>query len=553
MMININKFINSFPKSSKNIFDDLIIPLNKRTGFINGKSPIVPIYFYRLIGIFNNETDYYTNIKNLNNSLISLKDSYLTFSSTISAKDNPQLTNIFQWMWDNYKIQDFDFKNTRTLIKTFKENKLFPILNNALLNSSLEESLNLILELYIKKEPSINMTKLKNFSIKLILWINEFVPKLFKNFNISYKSITDIINPKVLYYGNIKKHEGYFLIFLSLMGSDVIYINSKDDTIFEIIDKNNDFSKIINSGNLIDMKPFPKEELITRHETVAFKASSEIEKVLYTTNDGLFKPWQFENYNINPLTLKTTYDELKLLWNEECRIRPGFNIENNTVYVPNLFAKVSGVHEDINIYWNELKEFKSTKNTLFIHDIPYIKDSYSRYDLYSLDYCFKDGLVNKQNLLNHRLYKFSYLKTSLQNAIIDKINLLLKLPIFNTPINTDFRLKILITILNLNNSILELIQKFDYPFEIPKILIYHNNNNLPSTEDSIILAFLNLMCFDIVIFTPTGYNDIECNISKHYYDTYKLEKVKFNLNIPNLNSIKNFKDRSTSFWSNLFK
>ncbi|WP_242947132.1 YceG family protein [Clostridium haemolyticum] len=61
------------------------------------------------------------------------------------------------------------------------------------------------------------------------------------------------------------------------------------------------------------------------------------------------------------------------------------------------------------------------------------------------------------------------------------------------------------------------------------------------------------MCFDIVIFTPTGYNDIECNISKHYYDTYKLEKVKFNLNIPNLNSIKNFKDRSTSFWSNLFK
>ncbi|WP_275936056.1 YceG family protein [Clostridium haemolyticum] len=151
MMININKFINSFPKSSKNIFDDLIIPLNKRTGFINGKSPIVPIYFYRLIGIFNNETDYYTNIKNLNNSLILLKDSYLTFSSTISDKNNPQLTNIFQWMWDNYKIQEFHFKNTRTLIKIFKENKLLPLLNNALLNSSLEESLNLILELYIKK------------------------------------------------------------------------------------------------------------------------------------------------------------------------------------------------------------------------------------------------------------------------------------------------------------------------------------------------------------------------------------------------------------------
>ncbi|MCD3283549.1 hypothetical protein G8V05_15410, partial [Clostridium botulinum C/D] len=102
-------------------------------------------------------------------------------------------------------------------------------------------------------------------------------------------------------------------------------------------------------------------------------------------------------------------------------------------------------------------------------------------------------------------------------------------------------------------SILELIQKFDYPFEIPKIFIYHNNNNVPSTEDAIILAFLNLMCFDIAIFTPTGYNNIECNISEHFYDIYKLEEVKFNLNIPNLNSIRKFKDRSTSFWSNLFK
>ncbi|KGM98584.1 YceG family protein [Clostridium botulinum] len=835
-MININKFLNSYPKSSKNILDDLNTPLNKRTGFINGKSPITPIYFYRCIGLLSNETDYYTNIKNINKSLAFLEDSYLTFLSTISAKNNPQITNIFQSLWINYKLQDFDYKNTKVLIKIFKENKLLPMLNSNLLNSSLEESLNFILELYIKKESSVTMTKLKNFSIKLVLWINEFVPKLFKNFNISSKPINNIINPKILYignikkhevyfliflsklgcdilyvnspddgdfsiidkdeiysktlnlnnktsldigkvntliktnpintnyenltipsfdlekyvntsiksslktsknifkdicsslnertdflggdspyipcyfyryigslenkveyfnslfkfdkhlqnfnslylnffddipiennlelitktaniwtnisksqtdfkspsalpwlmdllitnnafpdlrelvinssiinsfyttlelyitnetnlnfskiknfilkiliwiykyvpdlykkfdylknttnttynpkilyYGNLKKHEAYFLIFLSLMGSDIIYINSKDDTVFEKIDKNNDFSNIINLGNSIDIKPFPKEELITRHETVAFQASSEIEKVLYNTKDGLFKPWQFENYNITPSTLKTTYDELKLLWNEECRIRPGFNIENNTVYIPNLFAKISGVHRDINIYWNELKKLKSTKNTLFIYDIPYTKDSYSNYDLYSLDYCFKDGLVNKENLLKHRLYKFSYLKTSLQSVIIDKINLLLKLNIFNTPIDTELKLKILITILNLDNSILELIQKFDYPFEIPKILIYHNNNNVPSTEDSIILAFLNLMCFDIAIFTPTGYNDIECNISEHCYDIYKLEEVKFNLNIPNLNSIRKFKDRSTSFWSNLFK
>ena len=49
----------------------------------------------------------------------------------------------------------------------------------------------------------------------------------------------------MLFYGEIKKHEIYFLIFLSKLGCDVIYINSLSDTDFTKIDKLNIYSKLI--------------------------------------------------------------------------------------------------------------------------------------------------------------------------------------------------------------------------------------------------------------------------------------------------------------------
>lgn len=79
-------------------------------------------------------------------------------------------------------------------------------------------------------------------------------------------------------------------------------------------------------------------------------------------------------------------------------MRPGFKVENGTVYIPNLFAKISGTHRDLSIYWNEIKELKSANNLLFIPKIPYVKEAYSKYDLYSLEYCFKDGVVDKESL-----------------------------------------------------------------------------------------------------------------------------------------------------------
>ncbi len=545
-LFNIDKYKNSITpvyKVSTNIFKDFTLPLTTRSGFVGKPMPLIPVYFYRYIGIKDNYDEYFNDLYKIDVQLSSYGSLYMKITRDLPVEANIELVNKTSQLWKTSVL------DRATLMQHLIECDAFPNLREDIINSSLIKSFNIILELYMSKEFDINTAKLKNFILKLLMWTYKYVPNLFKKFDYLKTSTAKVYNPKILYYGDIKKHEAYFLIFLSLLGCDILYVHSKEDKTFSVIDKECKFTNLIELDEITELKEFPKEEIIIRHETTAFRASREISSVIYNTEDGLYRPWQFESYKTYPLTLKTTYDELRILWKEEARMRPGFKIENGVVYIPNLFAKISGVHNDLNTYWNEFKEFKDIHNIMFIHKVPFTNSNYSRYDLYSLEYCFKEGLINKEALFKNKLYKFSYLKTPLQDGIIDKINQLIKLPMFTNPINTDFKLKILMSILSIDSELLELIQKFDYPFKIPKLLIYDNNKEIFSEEDSIIIAFLNLMGFDIAIFTPTGYNNIEQRIPETYYDTHKLEDVNFNLNIPNLNSIRKNKDKTNSFWS----
>ena len=393
-------------------------------------------------------------------------------------------------------------------------------------------SFSYILDLYCKEEKNLNLSKVRNFSLKILSWIYDFVPTLVKNFDFQNISSDEIPNPKIIYYGDIKKHELLFLVLLSKLGCDVLYINSSYDGVLEVTEYSDLFSKSFELPYKADLKEFPKEELLIRQETVALRASRELSTALYTDQDGFYKPWQFEQYKTHPATLKTTFHELKILWNEPSSLRTGFKVESNTVYIPNLFAKISGVHSDLALYWKDFFHLKSSENTLFISEVPFTNVTYSKTDLYSLAFVLDNsGFVDAEKLLTHSCYKFSYLKTSLQHTILEKINYLIKTDMLKKTIDKEFKLKILMTILSLDKGILQLIQQYDYPSKVPKLLIYDNNESIFSDEDSITLCFLNLFGFDITILTPTGYNNIEGKIKEKFYDIHRLEEVNFNLTL----------------------
>lgn len=82
-----------------------------------------------------------------------------------------------------------------------------------------------MIDLYKGAGTDINETMLKNFGVKLLYWIDIYLPKLFDNL----VEITKF--PKFVFAGDIKNQEYFFLYFLVLLGCDVLYINTGKDII----------------------------------------------------------------------------------------------------------------------------------------------------------------------------------------------------------------------------------------------------------------------------------------------------------------------------------
>ena len=59
-------------------------------------------------------------------------------------------------------------------------------------------------------------------------------------------------------------------------------------------------------------------------------------------------------------------------------------------------------------------------------------------------------------------------------------------------------------LMNLDKELLRLLQNFDFTKSIPKFLVVDVTEKMFTLEECILLAFLNLVGFDIAIFTPTG-------------------------------------------------
>ena len=73
---------------------------------------------------------------------------------------------------------------------------------------------------------------------------------------------------------------------------------------------------------------------------------------------------------------------------------------------------------------------------------------------------------------------------------------------------------------------------------------------MANLEDCIYILFLNLIGFDIIVFTPTGYRNIEKYIKEECFENYIIGDFIFNLKAPN---IKTATAEKTGFFEKFFK
>ena len=84
----------------------------------------------------------------------------------------------------------------------------------------------------------------------------------------------------------------------------------------------------------------------------------------------------------------------------------------------------------------------------------------------------------------------------------------------------------------MQKDILRLIQKFDFTKKNPKLIYINTTETMISLEDSILIAFLNLIGFDIVFFVPTGYQCVEKYFAKNVMEEHQLGEYMYDLRVP---------------------
>jgi hypothetical protein len=523
---------------------DLKTPVKDRKEFkYNSYVISIPRYFYRFVGIKTNEKDYYDLLYRIDREFKTTTRAYLKFNQGLDRNLSLNNQNKLDEIWK--KINPEAGIDTSFIISALDSSGLIPSISKPVLTLQIKNYFKVMLDYYINTRADFKIEEFKLLLNYGVHWLNLYSKTLFDNFDYLY------INPKILYYGDITTEEAYFLIFLSMIGCDILYFNPKGAGNIKEADKFNAFSRELIYLNRGDIKGEPWESK-DRIRTTAYSAREELNKTLFEEGGSFYRPWQLANHNIKALTLKTTYEEVNLWGKEKALVRDGWKVENNTVYIPNIFAKISGTHEDKDKYWQELNEIIGQENTLFINKLPIIEVVPLEYGKFQQVYPLKgrEGFSTNK-MLKASWWKYKELRVGLQKTMAEKIKEVTLHPIVynvdNQP-TRDFQVDIFSVLVNLDKSILQLLQSFDYPEEVPKIVIYNNekNGNI-SYEDSIMLSFLNAMGVDILIYNPSGYTDIERYIYSDMYDIHHLEDVSFNLDF------KKYEAKKKGFFKNLFK
>ncbi len=377
----------------------------------------------------------------------------------------------------------------------------------------------------MEKLASLPLQKQQNRAIELATLINRYLRLLFGSGNHKEKKL-------FIYYGEIKTEtEKLLLSVLAKLPLDVLHINPEGKRGLEITDELF-FAK--NYANTLKRGKFPTDIKDMQFETVAYQAEQEVTRIMYQ-DTGMYRNRQFTK--AVPIVLQNTYEEISILWNQEAKYRPNFEVFEDKVMVPVIFSKVMGVPGNISEYWENVAKL-CTEQTFVIRELPYLGGNVSN-PWKEKAYSFLQGSrIQKQKIKSHSDYPYSFIREPMQDYMLEKLQELIDERIIQGT-GVDGTENLIVSIaLSIDKEILRRIQGYDFTKDIPKIVLIHTKESNCTKEDSILLAYLSLIGFDIVMFVPTGYTGVERFYTKKIITEHQIGEYKYDLHVPNLNAVK---------------
>jgi hypothetical protein len=224
-------------------------------------------------------------------------------------------------------------------------------------------------------------------------------------------------------------------------------------------------------------------------------------------------------------------DEIDILWHAEAKYRTGFHADDKMVTVPNIFAKLDGIpYGDTNKYLKDIQG-KLTPNSIYYRLTPFFKPSYGMNDF--TGYFVGTRLDLARIKSDRNVNKYAHLPDHVQDLIFQKMQEVIDSGYLKVKFPDIMHLTIKVGTM-LPTNMLQLIQNFDFTKEVPKLVVIHSTKSQFTVYECILLLLLNFMGFDILIYTPTGYKNVESFLDNRAFEEYNIGEFQYNLTPPNM-------------------
>lgn len=282
----------------------------------------------------------------------------------------------------------------------------------------------------------------------------------------------------------------------------------------------------------LEAAQFPRDDATLRLSTMAASAEKDLDTLLYA-DSGIYRNRQFAR--ANAVTLRTTWDELFILWDQELRYRPGFSADGTVVTMPVLYAKVSGVEGGrLPAYWQKVRRL-AERDALFVRQLPMPLEGGPTQAL-ALK-ALKNGRIDREALRRDRRYPYGLLREELQEHLFDKLQLMLDRRLIRGTFVNGAEYTVLATALGMGKALLRLLQAFDFTRKNPKVVCVDAVEGGATLQDAILLTLLNLVGFDVALFAPTGYQTVERFLADNLPVEHQIGEYIYDLTTPELDAM----------------
>ncbi len=474
-----------------------------------------PGFFYNLFVRINGVPDRLTYLNDLYQLGLELQGWQRNVLIMDKAIPKPDMEEISQIQRGNYQTRD-------QMILGLSRNLIYPanpevqkLMQRAFVDLILSES----------RKTEMSLPRLTNRAVYLLCWIRRYQGDLFRNWNPESVSV-------FIHMGPLRDEtEAMMLRFLAHLPVDVLILRPnlnencvlKDPLLYEQ-----------SFPDSLIVEHYPRDGAAAEMGTAAYYAERDLDTLMYQ-DTGIYRTRQYKNATV--LTLRTMYEEISILWDQELRYRTDFQTRGDLVTLPVLYAKVSGVKDgNVELYWKSIKALLTEETKLITGSSFYDSLAQNPVKAYAAGF-LKNGKLQRQKILEHKCYQYGFLRQEMQDYMLDKLQLMIEQRIISGTFENGTEYTIIATVLNLDRSLLRLIQNFDFTKKNPKIVWIMTGEMALTLEDTILVTFLHLCGFDIVFFVPTGYQCIEKYAAKRLFEEHQIGPYIYDLTVPDFKAV----------------